>query len=301
MRVTHRAGGRAHGTKPRPRPGAVTRWAAWLSAGVVLAGLVAAGVWWLGQAVRAPSPPDLAAFSNSTAVRTEDQAAAHWLQQDAARLTSRARWVHLVGHARVDECSGSGRGGGLFGGGIGASVSCERTDTWYLAVAGGAPADQSKLERILHQADGWGRFAAAPEGTGSPPVLPTTTAQWVGPAEPPPPHDKIQLELIWVARRPELASAALGAAQAQVTADRVRYLVIIKPDLAGVSRKSFAAHRHVLVVSMSDSYFYSTTLEPPGAARPGGAPGRSVQLLPDLQRKSVPNVTNVGVGAGRAG
>ncbi len=149
--------------------------------------------------------------------------------------------MQVVGHARVDECAGSGRGGGLFGGGIGASVSCQRTDTWYLAVAGGARADQGKLERILHQADGWGRFTAVPKGTASPPVLPTTTAQWVGPAEPPPPHDKIQLELIWVASRPELASAALGAAQAQVAADRVRYLVIIKPDLAGVSRKSFAA------------------------------------------------------------
>jgi len=259
----------------------VARWAAWLSAGIVVAGLVMAGVWWLGQAVRAPSAPDLAAFSNSTAVRTEDQGAAHWLQVDAARLTSRARWVQAVGHARVDECSGSGRGGGLFGGGISASVSCERTDTWYLAVAGGAPADQGKLERILHQADGWGRFTAVPKGTASPPVLPTTTAQWVGPAEPPPPHDKIELELIWVASRPELASAALGAAQAQVAADRVRYLVVIKPDLAGVARRSFAAHRHVLVVSISDSYFYSTTLKPPGAAQAAGTvqPGRAPGMI----------------------
>ena len=48
--------------------------------------------------------------------------------------------------------------------------------------------------------------------------------------------------------------------------------MIIKPDLAGVWRQSFAAHRHVLVVSISDSYFYSTTLKPPGAARkPAGA------------------------------
>ena len=115
-------------------------------------------------------------------MRTEDQAAAHWLQADAARLTSRARWVQAVGHAQVDECSGSGHGGGLFGGGISASVSCQRTDTWYLAVPGGAPDLQAKLERGLQWADGWGRFAAVPKGTASPPVLPTTTAQWVGPA-----------------------------------------------------------------------------------------------------------------------
>jgi hypothetical protein len=239
---------------------------AWLSAAIVAIGLVIAGFWWLGQAVRAPSAPDLAAFTSSATVRTDDQAAAQWLQADAARLTSRARWLKVVGHALVDDCSGSGSGGGLFGGGISASVSCQRTDTWYLAVAGGAPDEQGNLERILHRADGWGRFAAAPKGTATPPVLPTTTAQWVGPAEPPPRHDKTELELIWVASRSELATAALGVGQAQVTADRVRYLVIIKPDLAGVSRRSFAARRHVLVVSISDSYFYTTTLTPPGPA-----------------------------------
>jgi hypothetical protein len=250
----------------------VVRWAAWLSAGIAATGLVIAGSWWLGRAVRTPAAPDLTAFSRSAAVRTDDKRATQWLQAEASRLTGTAGWLRVAGHALVDECSGSaGGGGGLYGGGIGVSVSCERTDTWYFAVAGAERAQVRNLERVLRQADGWGRFTTVPRGSASPPVMPMTTAAWVGPAGPAPPGGKIGLDLIWVASKQELAAAALGATQSQVAADQVSFLVVIRPDLAGISLKSFAAHRHVLVVSISDSYFFSTSRTPPGSKAPGAA------------------------------
>lgn len=266
----HRPGGSAHGSRARSRAGAVARWAAWLSAGLAATGLVIAGGWWLGRAVRTPAAPDLTAFSRSAAVRTDDKRAAQWLQAEASRLTGRARWLRVAGHALVDECAGSaGGGGGLYGGGISVSVSCERTDTWYFAVAGAERARVRTLERVLRQTDGWGRFATVPRGSASPPVMPMTTAAWIGPAGPAPPGDKIGLDLIWVASEQELAAAALGSTRSQVTADRVSYLLVIRPDLAGVSLQSFAAHRHVLVVSINDSYFFSTSRTPPGSAVQG--------------------------------
>jgi hypothetical protein len=235
----------------------VVRWAAWLSAGIAVIGLAAAGLWWLGRVVRSPSAPDLAAFSGSAVVQTDDERAARWLTAEGSRLTGRrVSWLTLAGHALVDECAGSG-------GGISASVACERTDTWYLAVVGGQRAEQGNLERILHRADGWGRFSTVPRGSASPPVMPMTTAEWVGPAGPAPPAGKIGLDLIWVASRQELAAAALGSTQSQTAADRVTYLAVIRPDLAGVARRSFAVRRHVVVVSIEDSYFFSTSPTPP--------------------------------------
>jgi hypothetical protein len=264
MRVTHRAGGIAQPAKPRSRAAAVVRWAAWLSAGIAVIGLAAAGLWWLGRAVRTPLGPDLAAFSGSAVVQTDDVRAARWLTAEGSRLTGRrVSWLTLAGHALVDECAGSGGGGGLFGGGISASVACQRTDTWYLAVVGGQRAEQGNLERILHRADGWGRFSTVPQGSASPPVMPMTTADWVGPAGPAPPAGKIGLDLIWVASRQELAAAALGSTQSQTAADRVSYLAVLRPDLASVARRSFAVRRHVLIVSIEDSYFFSTSATPP--------------------------------------
>jgi hypothetical protein len=247
----------------------VVRWTAWLSAVLAVAVLAVAGIWWLGRAVRTPSAPDLTAFSKSTVVRTADARAAQWLQQEASRLTSRARWLTVVGHALVDECSGSGRGGGLFGGGIAAGVSCERTDTWFFAVAGGAVDDMGRLERVLARTDGWGRFTPVPTGSATPPVMPMTTAAWVGPAGPRPPGGKVELDLIWVASRQELAAAALGAAQSDATADRVSYLLVIRPNLAGIARHSFSSDRHVVVASIADSYFFSTRLTPPSPVAGG--------------------------------
>ena len=265
MRVTHRTGGSTQPARARSRAAAAVRRIAWLSAGIAAIGLAAVGIWWLGRAVRTPSAPDLAAFSGSAVVQTDDKRATRWLTAEGSRLTGRrAGWLKLAGHALVDECAGSGGGGGLFGGGISASVSCERTDTWYLAVDGGERAGQRHLERILHDADGWGRFATVPRGSASPPVIPMTTADWVGPTgPPPPPTSKIGLDLVWVASRQELAAAALGSAQSQIAADRVSYLTVIRPDLAAVGRRSFAVHRRVLVVSIDDSYFFSTSPTPP--------------------------------------
>lgn len=243
----------------------MVRWIAWLSAGIAAIGLAAAGIWWLGRAVRTPSAPDLAAFSGSAVVQTDDKLATRWLTTEGSRLTGRgASWLRLAGHALVDQCAGSGGGGGLFGGGISASVSCECTDTWYLAVTGGERAGQRHLERVLHRADGWGRFTTVPRGSASPPVMPMATADWVGPAgPPPPPGGKVGLDLIWVASRQELAAAALGSVQSQIAADRVRYLKVLRPDLADVARRSFAVHRRVLIVSIEDSYFFSTSPAPP--------------------------------------
>jgi hypothetical protein len=244
----------------------VARWAVWLSAGIVIIVLAFGGIRWLGQAVRTSVSPDLAAFTRSSVVRADDRSAAGWLAQEASRLASRAKWLAVVGDAQVDECAGAGGGGRLFGGGIGASVSCERTDTRFFATASSARGDVSRLERALAKADGWGRFAAVPSGSASPPVLPMTTAAWVGPAGPaPPPGGKVELHLIWVDANRELAAAALGAARAQISADRVSYLLVIRPNLAEVARRSFAAHLHVLVVSIEDSYFYSSSLTPPGS------------------------------------
>lgn len=224
------------------------------------------GIWWLGQAVRTSAAPDLAAFAGSSVVRADDRAAAGWLAQEASRLGNRAKWLAVAGHAQVDECAGAGGGGRLFGGGIGASVSCERTDTWFFATASSASADVSRLERALAKVDGWGRFAAVPSGSASPPVLPMTTAAWVGPAGPAPPQGgKVALNVIWVAAKRELAAAAMGAAQSQISADRVSYLLVTRPNLAEVARRSFTAHLHVLVVSIEDSYFFSSSVTPPGS------------------------------------
>jgi hypothetical protein len=181
-------------------------------------------------------------------------------------MAGRAGWVTVSGQAVVDQCAGSAPGGGLFGGGISASVSCERTDTWFLAVAGGEYSQESRLERVLRQSDGWGRFGTVPPGSASPPVMPMTTADWIGPAGPPPPTGKTGLDLIWVASKQELSAAALGSSQPQIAADRVSYLSVIRPDLARIARESFAAHRNVLVVSIEDSYFSSTSLTPPRPA-----------------------------------
>jgi hypothetical protein len=237
-------------------------------------GLVIVGIWWLGRAVRTPSAPDLAAFSGSSVVRADDRLAAQWLTTEGARMTGRARGLTVAGYAVLDQCAGSSGGGGLFGGGISASVSCDRTDTWYLAAAGNQGTRESGLERVLRQVDGWGRFAAVPRGSASPPVMPVTTAAWAGPAGPRPPPGKVGLDLIWVASSQELAAAALGSSQPQIAADRVSDLTVVRPDLADVARRSFAVHRQVLVVSIEDSYFFSTSQTPPRTALPRTAANR---------------------------
>ena len=106
------------------------------------------------------------------------------------------------------------------------------------------------------------------------------------PAGPRPPGGKVGLELIWVERRQELAAAVLGTQLSQASADRVRYLQVLRPDLGDVARKGFGPHRHVLVMSFMDSYFAGHSLTPPApvasenipegnnAARGGAPPAR---------------------------
>lgn len=240
-----------------------------------MAALAVGGFHLLGQAVRGRPEPDLAAFASSSLVRANDKLAGNWLQQQAARFVREATWLALAGHGMADECSGSGGGAGMLGGGVGASVSCLRTDTWYFAMPGDKEADMDRLERILSETDGWGKFTDVPAGAASPPVLAETSAAWTGPGGPRPPRGKVGIDLIWVERKSQLPAAALGAQVPQVSADRVRYLKILRPDLGEIARKGFGAHRHVMVVSFMDAYFAGTTLTPPAPAASGSIPGRN--------------------------
>jgi hypothetical protein len=241
----------------------VTRWAAWLLAGVAVAALAFGGFHLLGQVVRGAPEPDLAAFASSSLVRTNDKLAGAWLRRQADRFAGQATWLTLAGHGLADECSGSGGGAGMLGGSVGASVSCQRADTWFFAVPGDKAARLAHVEQILSKTDGWGKFTDVPVGAASPPVLAVTSAAWVGPAGPRPPSGKVGLDLIWVERQQELAAAVLGAQLSQASADRVRYLQVLRPDLGDVARKGFGPHRHVLVVSFVDSYFAGHSLTPP--------------------------------------
>jgi hypothetical protein len=217
-----------------------------------------------GLALSGNPEPDLGAFASSAVVRTDDAVASRWLGQQARRLATRAGWLSPAGHGMTDECAGTGGDGGMFAGGMGVSVSCQRTDTWFFEAARGRPASIRRLERVLHRAGGWGRFATSPAGPASPPVLPVISAAWTGPAGPRPRAGKVALMLIWVQGKDQLAAAALGAQQTQVAADRVRYLHILRPDLKAVARRSFGRqHHHVLVVSFGDTYFSSHAISPP--------------------------------------
>jgi hypothetical protein len=241
----------------------VIKWAAWLLAAAAAAALAFGGFHVLDQAVRGAPEPDLAAFASSAQVRASDMLASSWLRQQQARLTRRTPWLTQAGHALADECSGSGGGGGVLSGGIGASVSCQRTETWFFAAPGGKRDTVARLERILRTADGWGMFTSVPVGAASPPVLPVISADWVGPAGSRPPGGKVDLDLIWVDRGNQLPAAVLGAQQSQFNADRIRYLHVLRPDLGAIARASFGAHRHVLVVSFVDSYYAVRSLTPP--------------------------------------
>lgn len=212
--------------------------------------------------------PDLAAFVRSRAVQAADHAAAGWLDRQSRRLAARASGLTLAGHAVSDVCGATAGVDGLFDQGLRSAVYCHRTDSWYFAARRHRQAEIRDLEKVLSRSGGWGRFASVPAGRAAHPVLPVTTGSLTGRVgRDRPPGGRAGLSLIWVSRKDQLPAAALGA-HSRVTGDRIRYLHVLPPDLDAVARRSFGAHRRVLVVVFDDSYFTGSGLAPsPGRHR----------------------------------
>lgn len=285
--VTHRSGDGAHRKQPqRKQLSRPFRWAGWSLAALAVAGIAFGGYRLVDQMTRPAQEPNLAAFVQSPAVQTADQAAAAWLDRQSDRLEDRATWLTLAGHALSDECAASAGVDGLFGHSLQPLVSCHRSDTWYFAARRRQQTEIRDLEKVLGHSGGWGRFASVPPGHAARPALPVTTGSWTGQGEKnwQPPGGRVVLSMIWVARKDQLAAAALGALS-RVTADRIRYLHVSPPNLNAVTRRSFGAHRRVVVVAFDDSYFTSSGVSPANRSGPRSAGLGSLGRLAAVRRR----------------
>jgi hypothetical protein len=204
-------------------------------------------------AARQAPPPGPSGYARSTAVRTADEAAASWQDQEFAALSRLAPWLRQAGRSVIDACSGSGGTSGLFGGGSELAYSCQRTDTRYYGYGGTAIAGfDAVLTRL-----GWDDFTYMPTGLRLPEVTaePSTLAGSAGSAES---IGKIGLEYSVAGPGSELVLDQQPGAVPQVLPTREQYyLQVVRSSARSILAHLTPADNQVLIVSLMEYYAQS--------------------------------------------